>query len=158
MDIQTQVEQIQRLIESEAASGNVLPKSCKIIADALSSSRAHVIIKDNLVAAYTAIYETDHYLMIGSVVVDPTFRGKNYAFRVVAKATVHALAISTKPVVTIANPQSEAIFIQLGYVQLPKSSAPPELWGGRTYQEWLFCDRKFYSISHRKENENVENY
>ena len=131
------IEEIYELISTSASLGEVLPVSREDI----RTRSAFYEKKNEAVVAYASIAETGHYQMISSVIVHPDFRGQGLGRMVVRQAVEFAIKNSTKPVVAVANSNSHNLFLGLGFQEIAKTAAPEELWGGRTMDEWLTCDR-----------------
>lgn len=144
MRLDDAARQIHALVCYWVGHGKVLPVSFETIRQSLSDSNGLFIEVDKKVVSYVAVYESTRYLKIGTVVVDPDFRRMGYGEQTVGKAIELARKRSRKPIVAIANGNSSPIFQKLGFTERPKECADEELWGGRTQEEWLSCDRKFF--------------
>lgn len=130
-------KQILELVSYFTRQGEVLATTI----DAIQSRPAFYELVGELLVAYAAIIETEHYQKVSSVVVHPEYQGNGLGARVVTQAIDYATKHSVKPVVAITNRNSRMLFLKLGFREMPKESAPVELWGGRTQEEWLSCDR-----------------
>jgi len=146
MRLEDAARQIYALVCYWGGHGKVLPVSLEAIRRSLSDGNGLFIEVDEKVVSYVAVYESARYLKIGTVVVDPCFRRKGYGEQAVRGAIDPARKRSRKPIVAIANGNSSPIFQKLGFTERPKEDADEELRGGRTQEEWLSCNRKFFQL------------
>ena len=104
---------------SEFAEITSLEERVERISERLATGkgRATIIMENDTVIAHanTAV-ETDHSVMVGSVLTLPAFRGQGLASQVVSELTRICLAEGKIPCLFYDNPKAGSIYHRLGYV------------------------------------------
>jgi len=136
--------QILSLIRKEHRKGNVLKKTIQEVWQSILDGNCIWITSNGKVVAAATLTVSEDYLQIGSLVVHKDFRGCGFASEVVARTIQLAKnKQSDRQIVAVAGTCAEKVFVKHGFVEHPKEEASEILWGGRSYDDWLNCDRKF---------------
>ncbi len=104
---------------SEFAEMTSLEERVERITERLSSGKgcAAIILEgDKVIAHANTAVETDHAVMVGSVLTLPTYRNQGLATQVVSTLTKHCLEDGKIPCLFYDNPKAGSIYHRLGYV------------------------------------------
>jgi N-acetylglutamate synthase-like GNAT family acetyltransferase len=120
---------IDRLLEETVKEGvQMLPVDRNALSERLNNEDPQVImmIGEEVVGycAMTGVYkEKDGYIHeIGSLIVNPNYRGKGIAHKLVSVMTDYLLRLGIKKIIAFCNPDSEPIFTGSGYkIQNPSN-------------------------------------
>ena len=88
--------------------------------DAVDSNAEHMLFQDkNQLAGYLRIYnDKDGYARIGRIVIDPSYRGKEYGKLIINKAIKHITSSYSNKIIKInAQEHLKAFYESFGFIQ-----------------------------------------
>lgn len=138
---------IDELLEETSKDGiQMLPVNKKVLYERLNNEAPQVIMMiGEEVVGYCAM--TQEYKKedgdsstvheIGSLIVDPNYRGEGIAHKLVSAMTDYLLSLGANQIIAFCNPDSEAIFIDSGYeIQNPNN------FPGAIFEPCAQCPKK----------------
>lgn len=136
------LEEICTLISWGQEHGGLLPRSRETIEAMVDEERCVVSIdpKTKEVTGFVGYAYQGEWVVVGPVITKKKYVGAGVASKNISRL-VRRLA--GQKLIASCTPKCVSPFLKNGFSVAGKGSAPECVWGGRSREEWLDCDRTF---------------